>query len=143
MDNKFYLQKVTTHEINKIITKGLIDYNTSIVPVLIPEGFIKFDFAAMNADEKTIGGVIASLNYWGGLDISVLWVAPDFQKQGIGSLLLKKAEEEAKKMGAYIALLDTFDFQAPDFYVKNGYTLAGTIDGFPKGHKRFYFKKEL
>jgi GNAT superfamily N-acetyltransferase len=143
MENKFYLQKVTTPEIGKIISKGLVDYNTSNVPVVIPEGFIKFDFAALNADEKVIGGILASLNYWGGLDISVLWVAPDHQKQGIGSMLLKKAENEAKELGAYIALLDTFDFQAPDFYIRNGYTLAGEIDGFPKGHKRFYFKKEL
>lgn len=143
MEKKFYLQKVTSSEISAIINKGLVDYNLSNVPVVFPEVYKRHDFAAMNKDEEGIGGLLSSVGYWGGLDISVLWIRNDYQKRGIGSRLLKKAEDEAKKMGAYIALLDTFDFQAPDFYVKNGYSLTGSIDGFPKGHKRYYFKKEL
>jgi len=143
MDKKYFLQKVTAPEISKIINKGLVDYNLSIIPIDIPERLIRFDFAAMNTEEKVIGGVLAVLGYWAGLEISCIWVDKDYQKLGIGSLLLKKAEDEAKKMGAYISLLDTFDFQAPDFYIKNGYEVCGTVEGFPKGHKRYYFKKEL
>jgi hypothetical protein len=37
----------------------------------------------------------------------------------------------------------TFDFQAKEFYVKNGYVVIGEIIDFPKGHKRIYFSKKL
>lgn len=40
-------------------------------------------------------------------------------------------------------MLDTFDFQAEEFYLKNGYTAIGEIENFPKGHKRIYFSKKL
>ena len=35
--------------------------------------------------------------------------------------LLNKVESEAKAIGATLAHLDTFDFQAKDFYIKHGY----------------------
>ena len=40
-------------------------------------------------------------------------------------------------------MLDTFDFQAPGFYLKNGYDQIGEINDFPKGRKRIYFSKKL
>lgn len=40
-------------------------------------------------------------------------------------------------------MLDTFDFQAEGFYVKNGYKVIGEIADFPKGHKRIYFAKRF
>ncbi len=40
-------------------------------------------------------------------------------------------------------MVDTFDFQAEAFYIKNGYTIIGEIKDFPKGHRRIYFSKVL
>ena len=48
-----------------------------------------------------------------------------------------------KKLGATLAHLDTFDFQAKDFYLKHGYEVFGILDDCPKGHKRYYMKKVL
>lgn len=42
-----------------------------------------------------------------------------------------------------IAIVDTFDFQAEEFYIKNGYDVIGEIKNFPKGHRRIYFSKVL
>lgn len=52
-------------------------------------------------------------------------------------------EEEAKRKGAEISILDTFDFQAEGFYLKHGYQTIGEIMDFPKGHRRTYFSKKL
>jgi len=46
-------------------------------------------------------------------------------------------------MGATLAHLDTFDFQAKDFYIKNSYKIFGVLENCPAGHKRYYFSKSL
>jgi len=61
----------------------------------------------------------------------------------LGTQLLKHIETAASEKGATIAMLDTFDFQAKNFYLKNGYTVNGTINNFPKGHQRYYMSKQL
>ena len=55
----------------------------------------------------------------------------------------KEVEEEAKAAGCYMAQLDTFDFQAPGFYEKQGYEIFGTLTNAPKGHTHYYMKKTL
>ena len=40
-------------------------------------------------------------------------------------------EEEAKAMGATLVHLDTFDWQAKDFYLKHGYEIFGVLDDCP------------
>ncbi|MDH6374056.1 hypothetical protein M2444_005900 [Paenibacillus sp. PastF-3] len=39
--------------------------------------------------------------------------------------------------------LDTFSFQAPEFYKKYGYKVIATIEDAPLGSKHFYYKKDL
>ena len=45
--------------------------------------------------------------------------------------------------GCTQALLDTHSFQAPDFYVQQGYIIYGTIDDYPLGHQKHYLRKSL
>jgi hypothetical protein len=52
-------------------------------------------------------------------------------------------EEEAKKKGCKLVHLDTYSFQAPEFYKKQGYDIFGILDGYPEGIKRYYLKKDL
>jgi hypothetical protein len=56
---------------------------------------------------------------------------------------MEYTEKIAREKGAYISLIDTFDFQAEGFYLKNGYKPFGELKDFPKGHRRIYFSKEL
>ena len=62
---------------------------------------------------------------------------------GYGSILLKEVEKIAKEKGCYLIHLDTFDFQAKDFYVKHGYEVFGVLDNCPPGHKRYFMKKDI
>ncbi|VYU00842.1 Uncharacterised protein [Clostridium tertium] len=39
--------------------------------------------------------------------------------------------------------LDTFDFQATDFYIKYGYKVFLVLDCSPMEHKRYYMKKNI
>ena len=57
---------------------------------------------------------------------------------------MNKVEHEAKVWGVGLAQTDTFDFQAKDFYLKQGYEIFGVVDSSPRpGHKRYYMKKVL
>lgn len=45
--------------------------------------------------------------------------------------------------GCNLVHLDTFDFQAKDFYLKHGYEVFGVLDDCPMEHKRYYMKKNI
>jgi hypothetical protein len=53
------------------------------------------------------------------------------------------AKDEARKRGAKNVYLDTFSFQAPDFYQRHGYQVFGELADFPPGHRRCFFAKQL
>jgi len=97
----------------------------------------------LNSPEKEImGGVLAEL-YWKWLFIDLLWVKEELRGQGYGHELLTKVETEARNRGARNAYLDTFSFQAPEFYAKHGYHQFGELQDFPKGHQRLFLTKLL
>jgi hypothetical protein len=57
--------------------------------------------------------------------------------------MMAQAEAEAIRRGCRHAHVDTIDFQAPDFYLKLGYTVWGVLDDIPPGHRRIFLKKDL
>jgi hypothetical protein len=56
---------------------------------------------------------------------------------------MNEAEAEAIRRGCRGAWLDTFSFQARGFYERPGYSIFGTIENFPPGHRRFFLKKDF
>jgi ribosomal protein S18 acetylase RimI-like enzyme len=56
---------------------------------------------------------------------------------------MNEAEAEAIHRGCRGAWLDTFSFQARGFYERLGYSIFGTIENFPPGHRRFFLKKDF
>jgi GNAT superfamily N-acetyltransferase len=99
-------------------------------------------FMLHTADDEIVGGVIGS-TYWDWLYIDLLWLKETLRGRGYGHRLLTAAEEEARQRGAKNAYLDTFSFQAPDFYKQHGYRVFGTLADFPTGYQRFFLTKEL
>lgn len=68
--------------------------------------------------------------------IDILWVDDNYRSIGVGSQLMQKAQETAKEKGCSLIHLDTFDFQAKDFYLKHGFEVFGVLENCPPGHKR-------
>jgi len=130
-------------EDRKIVLDGLYNYNMKQVPSTNPENWIPYEYIIRNENREIIAGILSILGYWNGLEIKILWVKEEYRKSGIGTKLLIETENNAKAKGAIISFLDTFDFQAKDFYLKNGYTIFGILDDFPTGHKRYYLQKRL
>lgn len=99
-------------------------------------------FVLYDAEQRVAGGVIGDI-YWDWLFINLMFVKNGLRGRGYGQRLLALAEEEARKRGAMHAYLDTFSFQAPEFYQKCGYRVFGELLDFPAGHTRYFFTKQL
>jgi len=99
-------------------------------------------FVLYAPDQKVAGGLIGE-THWGWFYINLLFVKDDLRGHGYGHRLLTLAEDEARQSGAKYVYLDTFSFQAPDFYKRHGYQVFGELKDFPPGHQRYYLKKQL
>ena len=93
-------------------------------------------------DQEIVGGLIG-VTHWDWLCIDLLWVKDELRGRGYGHRLLTLAEQEARQRGAKNAYLDTFSFQALDFYEQHGYQVFGKLEDFPLGHQRYYLTKQL
>ncbi len=90
---------------------------------------------------RFVGGIVLNI-HWHWLHVDMLFVQDAFRGHGVGQQLLRAAERYAQPLGCRGACLDTLSFQAPDFYVKQGYTKLATLGNFPPGdHHKLYFYK--
>ena len=122
-----------------IIGRGLGAFNKEIAG---GDNFQRLCFALVDPDQKIVGGVLGEL-FWNWLHVELLWVPEELRGRGFGDRLLATIEDEARQRGAKNAFLDTFSFQAPDFYQQRGYRVFGELDDFPAGHSRYFFTKPL
>lgn len=104
--------------------------------------FQRLCFVLHAPDQEIVGGVIGEI-YWDWLFIDLLWVKDELRGRGYGHRLLMHVEQEAQLRGAKNAYLDTFSFQAPDFYKQHGYQIFGVLEDFPPGHQRYFLTKQL
>lgn len=100
-----------------------------------------YNFLAFD-DGKLIGGAIGFIQYnWYFLDL--LYIDKNYRGQYIGTTLIKKIEEFAKKENLTGVRMETWDFQAKGFYEKNGYTVFAEIKDCPPGTIDYFLKKEI
>jgi GNAT superfamily N-acetyltransferase len=126
-------------EISRFLDEQIYAYNAAATD--IHDGRL---LALTIRDER--GAIVAGLSGWtwgGCLGIDYLWVHADWRGRGYGARLLRAAEEEAIARGCTLAVLDTYSFQAPDFYRRYGYEIHGIVDDCPEGHQHIHLHKRL
>jgi GNAT superfamily N-acetyltransferase len=72
------------------------------------------------------GGIWGDILY-DRLFVELLFVAESDRGHGLGSRLLTLLEDAAQEQGCAGAWLNTYDFQAPGFFEKNGYEQFGEL----------------
>ena len=82
--------------------------------------FQHFAFTAKEGDE--VAGVITGHAYFNEAYVNYLVISEKFRGQHLGSRLLETVEKHCRSIGVDSILLTTYDFQAPGFYEKNGFT---------------------
>jgi len=133
------IESVPSPEDIRTLDAGLLAYNLDYVP---DPHYRKLSIFIRDEGGVVLGG-LAGNTYWGWLYVSQLWLDEEIRSRGLGRRLLALAEEEAIRRGCRHAHLDTLDFQALQFYQKQGYVVFGVLDDLPPGHKRYFLKKAL
>jgi GNAT superfamily N-acetyltransferase len=91
---------------------------------------------------KVVGG-LTGRSYMGLLMIDFFHLPESLRGAGLGSRILRMAEEEGRRRGCVTATLNTFNFQAPEFYQRHGWQVLGKVAGLPPGTHRFTLSKPL
>src|SRR5437016_5268347 len=122
IEPKIVIDEKPEPSLREAILRPLVDYNASKVGPIIVEPLAVF--LRHPESDAIIGGLWGHLAAdW--LSIELLYVPDELRARGIGSSLMRKAEEIAAKRGCVGVQLDTFSFQAPGFYEKLGYRAFG------------------
>ena len=107
-----------------------------------PSKSVPLNIYLEDEDGNLVAGMVAeTFGNW--LEIEYLYVSEDLRRQGIGSKILKMAENESRNRGCKYSFVDTFNFQAPKFYEKHGYKEVFALKKYPYIGERYYYTKEL
>jgi GNAT superfamily N-acetyltransferase len=121
------------------IDSGLHDYNQRSADLAAIRRFACF---ARSSDGTLVGGALG--RWWGvACELQQIWVDEALRRRGIGAALMQRVEAIAIESGCRLIYLDTFTFQAPEFYYRLGYETACRLDGFPDGGSKFILRKAL
>jgi ribosomal protein S18 acetylase RimI-like enzyme len=101
-----------------------------------------FALALRGERGEILGGLIGELQ-WEWLRIEILAVSERFRGHGWGRHLVAEAERIAVNCGCRQAWVDTFSFQAPEFYKRLGYRVFGELPDYPSGQVRYFLAKVL
>lgn len=100
-------------------------------------------FGLFAYDGETLIGSIIGKSYFNWLHLDLIWVHERFQRRGIGTRLMRHAEEKAHMLGLNGIETWTQSWQAPEFYRKLGYQEFAVMDDFTPGRKRHAFRLQL
>jgi GNAT superfamily N-acetyltransferase len=107
-----------------------------------PTMFAETALLVRDGDGATIGGLWARTAYdW--MFVELLVVPARLRGSGVGSALMRRAEDLARAQGCAGIWLDTFSFQARPFYEKLGYSVFGALPDHPRGKARYFLQKRL
>ena len=135
---KVVVDYAPTEADNAVVREGIIAFNEKV----LGERDRAFSIFLKNSLGKVFGGIQAFMGTES-IYIDVLWVERNLQKQGYGKKLLDAAEQEAIKNGCVFSAVDTFDFQAEEFYLKSSYERVGELKNCWFGHSKFFLRKNL
>ena len=121
------------------ILKPLRAFNESRVGPIKAEGLA----IVLRDDSGEITGGLWGTSAAGWLFVDLLVVPEALRGQGLGTQMLKQAEDIARKRNCTGLWLHTGTFQAPGFYEKRGFTAFGAIPDYPPGHNTIYYMKRL
>ena len=136
-------------ELHEVVQRELRAYNRAANPDFyaareLPENAAQpLNLIAFDNQNRPSGGLFGeTFLLW--LKVNILTVHSACRKQGIGTQLMREAEQLTIARGCRYAYLDTMDYQAPAFYEHLGYTLSGRLpDWDSHGHAKLLFTKKL
>ena len=95
-------------------------------------------------DSGALAGGLVGHTWTTWLHVTYLWVDERHRGARLGSRLLSRAERTAHaERGCTSVRLETWDFQAPQFYKRQGYDVVCVIPDYPPGITEYTLTKRL
>lgn len=101
-----------------------------------------FSIFLRGADNEILAG-LSGWTWAQACEIRILWVHPNLRGQGYGRRLMELAEQEARSRDCKIIYLNSYSFQAPEFYQKIGFEVLAYLEDFPPGRRHYHLMKRL
>ncbi|MFD8721593.1 GNAT family N-acetyltransferase [Streptomyces sp. NPDC059629] len=146
----FRIEAEVDRERRDLLRTRLRDTNTAASPVLAAlrgtpgEREVPLHVWAMDEHSGELAGGLVGHTWTTWLHVTYLWVDGRHRGAGLGGRLLAEAERIAgRDRGCTGARLETWDFQAPEFYRKQGYDVVCVIPDYPPGITEYTLVKRL
>ncbi|MBP6985188.1 MAG: N-acetyltransferase [Alphaproteobacteria bacterium] len=122
-----------------VVDKGICDYAKQQRNM---DPFETFDFFVRDGQGQILAGC-GGVMYHGCLYTGSLWVAESLRGKGIGTRLLRAAEQLAMDKDCSMATIHTMDWEALDFYKQLGYQVELAREGYKNNSIMYILKKGL
>ena len=93
-------------------------------------------------NDECFGGAVGYIRF-GWYMLTDFCIYESLRGQGIGKEIIRQIEEFAKKNNCIGVQMDTWNFQAPEFYKKLGYIVWGEFKDCPPGTIHYYLYKKF
>ncbi len=124
--------------IHRLLFQQIDQFNDDTTGLLEPAR--PLSLVLRDPQQRAEGGLLG-MSYYGWLIVNQLYLPPALRGHRMGTLLLHLAETEAVRRGCRGIWLDSWSFQAPAFYERNGFARFGELAEFPPGHRRHFLAK--
>ena len=103
---------------------------------------VDYEKKLVDRDGHFVAGVIADADKGEIGSVDALYVEEPLRLQGLGTCLLREAENFAKENGASMVITNAGDWNV-GFFKKNGYLIRGELKDVPKGHNCYELYKMI
>lgn len=134
-------KKVSPELFHQFLENKIIQHNKTKVSISTNNRYSERVCYAYEENSKYTAGVSLEC-YWGIMHINYLWVDESMRGKKFGKDLLHFAENLAIDKDCIVIYLETFSFQAPEFYRKYGFETFGKLDNIPEENSTLYFMKK-
>ena len=124
------------------IVNGLIAFNRSQTPDFTGP-MATIGLTLTDPETGAVDGGLTARITFSRMFVELLFVPERLRGQGFGRKLMERAEAVAREHGCVGIWLDTYSFQAPEFYKKLGFSVFGEIADYPPGSSRYFLHKQL
>ena len=122
-----------------VVVEGLLQFNIPYIGHPNPASLGAF---IRDESGNAIGGLVGQIK-WRWLYIEKLWIPDEVRGKGLGKKLMLDSEDFARTRGCVGIRVDTFEYQALEFYKSLGYEQFGVNEGYPPGYRQFHLRKPL
>ena len=124
--------------ISDFFDKHFLEY--SLNKINMNSNYHEFVYASYN-DDKLIGAIKSSIMY-NVINIELLIIDQKYRKLGIGNTLYNMVINYAKEKKCSLATVETFDFQAPEYWKSHGFKIDFIRSGY-NGNSLYYLSQEI